>query len=80
ALNAADQIQRALALPPSAFSYLRSHGTLDQEHTAHFADLVNRLDDDADRAAVVHAANMFYGLYGAIFRSLPRSSSQGQGA
>ncbi len=78
ALNAADQIQRALALPPSAFSYLRSHGTLDQEHTAHFADLVNRLDDDADRAAVVHAANMFYGLYGAIFRSLPRSSSQGQ--
>lgn len=78
ALNAADQIQRALALPPSAFSYLRTHGTLDQEHTAHFADLVNRLDDDADRAAVVHAANMFYGLYGAIFRSLPRSSSQGQ--
>jgi len=76
ALNAADQIRRALALPPTAFSYLRSHGTLDQEHTAHFAELMNRLDDAGDRAAVDHAANMFYGLYGAIFQALPRSMPQ----
>ena len=33
ALTAADQIQQALKLPDAAFSYLRSHGTLDQEHT-----------------------------------------------
>ncbi len=31
ALNAADRIQQGLGLPPAAFSYLRSHGTLDQE-------------------------------------------------
>ncbi|NMK46442.1 iron-containing redox enzyme family protein [Achromobacter sp. Bel] len=78
ALNAADQIQRTLALPQAAFSYLRSHGTLDQEHTAHFAELMNRLDDDGDRAAVVRAANIFYGLYGAIFRALPQSQPHGK--
>jgi pyrroloquinoline quinone (PQQ) biosynthesis protein C len=80
ALNAADQIQQKLALPASAFSYLRSHGTLDQEHTAHFALLMNRLDDAGDQAAVIHAANMFYGLYGAIFRALPRAQTQTEAA
>ena len=37
ALLAADQIQKPLRLPDAAFSYLRSHGTLDREHTAHLA-------------------------------------------
>ena len=77
ALNAADQIQRTLELPDNAFSYLRSHGTLDQEHIAHLAQLMNRLDDDDDHAAVIHASNMFYRLYGAIFRALPRSLADG---
>ncbi|SEI46307.1 TenA family transcriptional regulator [Achromobacter sp. NFACC18-2] len=80
ALNAADQIQRALALPASAFSYLRSHGTLDQAHTAHFAELMNRLDSAEDQSAVIHAANMFYRLYGAIFRALPRAQPQEEAA
>ena len=80
ALNAADQIQRVLALPASAFSYLRSHGTLDQAHTAHFAELMNRLDSAEDQSAVIHAANMFYRLYGAIFRALPRAQSQEEAA
>ncbi|MBX3608026.1 MAG: iron-containing redox enzyme family protein [Piscinibacter sp.] len=71
ALQAADQIQARLALPDAAFSYLRSHGTLDREHTAHFALLMDQLDDPADRAAVVHAARAFYRLYGNVFRSLP---------
>lgn len=80
ALNAADQIQRALGLPASAFSYLRSHGTLDQAHTAHFAELMNRLDSAEDQSAVIHAANMFYRLYGAIFRALPRAQPQEEAA
>jgi pyrroloquinoline quinone (PQQ) biosynthesis protein C len=71
ALSAADQIQRALRLPDSAFSYLRSHGVLDREHTAHFAALMNRLDDRDDQRDVIHAAKMFYRLYGAVFASLP---------
>ncbi len=71
ALSAARQIQDALRLPASAFSYLRSHGTLDRQHVAHFAELVNRLDDPTDRADVVHAARAFYRLYADVFRSLP---------
>lgn len=72
ALLAADAIQRPLGLPDRAFSYLRSHGTLDQEHTKHLAALMDAIDDPADQAAIVHAANMFYRLYGDVFRSLPR--------
>jgi len=71
ALNAADRIQAALRLPDGAFSYLRSHGELDREHTAHFEALMNLLDDPADQQAVIHAAKMFYRLYRDVFRSLP---------
>lgn len=71
ALTAADRIQQHLGLPDAAFSYLRSHGTLDQEHTVHFALLMDRIDDAADQAAIVHAAKAFYRLYGDVFRGLP---------
>jgi heme oxygenase len=71
ALLAADAIQRPLALPDAAFSYLRSHGTLDVEHTAHFARLMDRIDDARDQAVIVHAARAFFRLYGDVFRSLP---------
>ena len=70
ALQAADKIQAALKLPNNAFSYLRSHGTLDQEHTQHLANLVNAMTPD-DQADVVRAAKVFYKLYGDIFRALP---------
>ena len=71
ALLAADAIQRPLALPDAAFSYLRSHGTLDLEHTAHFELLMDRIEDTPDQAAIVHAARAFYRLYGDVFRGLP---------
>ena len=71
ALLAADRIQQCLGLPDAAFSYLRSHGTLDQKHTADFALLMDRIDDPQDQADIVHAARVFYRLYGEVFRSLP---------
>lgn len=71
ALAAADQIQRALALPDAAFGYLRSHGELDREHTAQFGLLMDRIEDAADRDAIVHGARAFYRLYGDLFRGLP---------
>jgi len=71
ALQAADRIQQALALPNAAFSYLRSHGTLDQEHTRHLADLLARMAPD-DQADVLRSARVFYKLYGDVFRALPR--------
>jgi heme oxygenase len=71
ALMAADAIQAPLQLPDAAFSYLRSHGTLDVEHTAHFARLMDRIEDPQDQADIVHAARAFFRLYGDVFRSLP---------
>jgi heme oxygenase len=72
ALLAADRIQQALDLPQAAFSYLRSHGTLDQEHIRHLADLLEKMTAE-DQADVVRAARVFFKLYGDIFRALPRS-------
>jgi len=72
ATNAAQVIRTALDLPPEAFTYLTSHGALDQQHVRFFAGLMDRLQDPDDQAAVTHAANMVYRLYGDIFRSLPR--------
>lgn len=71
ALQAADRIQAGLGLPDAAFSYLRSHGTLDQEHTQHLALLMDAVEDEQDRRDIVHAARRFYRLYGDVFRDLP---------
>lgn len=76
ALLAADAIQKPLALPDAAFSYLRSHGTLDREHTAHFALLMDQVEDAADQAAIVHAARAFFRLYADVFRGLPLPQPQ----
>ena len=70
ALHAADSLKKSLQLSPQAFSYLTSHGTLDQEHTRFYATLVNRLRDADDRAALTHGAKVFYRLYGDVFRGL----------
>jgi pyrroloquinoline quinone (PQQ) biosynthesis protein C len=71
ALLAADRIQQTLGLPDTAFRYLRSHGTLDQQHTAHFAELMDKVSDAGDQTDIVHAARRFYRLYADVFRSLP---------
>jgi pyrroloquinoline quinone (PQQ) biosynthesis protein C len=71
ATSAAERIATTLQLPPAAFSYLNSHGSLDQEHVRFFADLMETLDDEADRAAVIHVARVMYRLYGGLFRALP---------
>ncbi len=70
ALQAADRIQQALTLPDRAFSYLRSHGTLDQQHIQHLAELLNAMTPD-DQADVLRSARVFYKLYGDVFRALP---------
>lgn len=70
ATQAAGSMASALGLPPKAFSYLSSHGALDVEHVGFFRDLVNQLDCEEDREAVVHASRAFNRLYGDIFRHL----------
>jgi len=71
ATKAAAALQSSLGLPRQAFSYLNSHGSLDVSHVGFYEKLVNRLEEDDDRQAVVHCARVFYRLYGDIFRSLP---------
>jgi len=70
ATRAAGHIRETLGLPPTAFSYLSSHGALDLDHIQLFARLVNRLDDEGDRQAVLHTARVVYRLYGDMFRTL----------
>lgn len=78
ASQAADQIQAVLQLPNQAFSYLRSHGALDLEHVKFFEGLMNKIEAPTDQEAIIHAANVFYKLYGDIFRSLPDYHQQGK--
>jgi pyrroloquinoline quinone (PQQ) biosynthesis protein C len=70
ASRAGESLQQSLGLESNAFTYLTSHGALDVGHTDFYANLVNSLDDPADQQALIHAARVFYRLYGDIFRSL----------
>lgn len=68
--KAADKIRTTLSLPKTAFSYLYSHGSLDQGHVKFFENLMNRIEDPKEQQLIIHAAQQFYRLYGDIFRSL----------
>ncbi|MCU0727254.1 MAG: iron-containing redox enzyme family protein [Planctomycetes bacterium] len=70
ATRAAKAIEASLGLPPEAFTYLTTHGDLDQDHVAFFRTLMDRVEDAGDQDAILHAARRFYRLYGDIFRSL----------
>jgi pyrroloquinoline quinone (PQQ) biosynthesis protein C len=74
ALGAADRIQATLGLPDGAFTYLRSHGRLDQQHVQHLAGILDRLALEEDREAVRGCARAMFWLYGQVFRSLEHST------
>ncbi len=57
----------------SGFRYLASHGALDADHVAFFADLVNRLPAASVGDVIIDGAKMTYWLYGNIFHDLDRS-------
>jgi pyrroloquinoline quinone (PQQ) biosynthesis protein C len=75
ATRAAQAMRERLGLPPEAFTYLSSHGTLDQEHVRFFAGLMDRLATPAERDAVTHVARTVFRLYGDVFRALPREAA-----
>jgi hypothetical protein len=47
---------------------------------AHFQLLMDQIDDPQDQADIVHAARVFFRLYGDVFRSLPLPVLQGEPA
>lgn len=71
ATRAATAIGTTLGLPPRAFTYLTSHGSLDVEHVRFFTELMNRLDEPTDQVAITACARAVYRLYADLFRALP---------
>lgn len=78
--QAADTLRRSLGLPKKAFSYLYSHGALDLEHVKFFEGLMNRIGDARDQDQIIHSAQVFYTLYGNIFRALGEEAAGLQAA
>lgn len=70
AQRGASAVAANLGLPPEAFTYLTSHGALDQDHMAFFAQLVNGIDDAADREAITTMARDMFALFGRVFASI----------
>ncbi|WP_297792085.1 AMP-binding protein [uncultured Marinobacter sp.] len=71
----ARQIQEQLQLPDQAFSYLYSHGELDQDHFEFFRDLMNNITDPADQQAIIDSARVVYRLYGDMLHGIPLASA-----
>ncbi len=74
--KAADGIQAALLLPNSAFTYLRSHGALDQQHVKFFETLMDKITDEDQQECIIHNTKVFYHLYGNIFRGIGFTDQQ----
>ena len=71
ALGAARKLQASIGAPDGAgFSYLASHGQLDQSHVAFFRELADGVERAEDRAAIVSVARAVYRLYGDVFREV----------
>lgn len=70
ATQAGEKLMTSLHLPKKAFSYLLSHGSLDVSHVSFYESLVNQITQPQDQATLIHAAKMFYKLYGDVFRDV----------
>ena len=68
--QAASQIKEALGLPERAFSYLRSHGAIDQTHIKYLEGLMNRFEKPEQQGLLIHSTKMFYRLYKGVFDSV----------
>lgn len=71
ASNGAEAVRESLGLPDTAFTYLTSHGALDQDHMRFFETLMNRLTDPADQDAIVTMADDMFDLFGGLFAAIP---------
>ncbi|WP_205702586.1 iron-containing redox enzyme family protein [Idiomarina sp. 29L] len=76
ATQAAGKIKATLGLPDSAFSYLLSHGDLDQEHVQFFEQLMNKVTDEKAQRVIIQTAKHVYRLYGDMFRALPELAGE----
>lgn len=63
-------IKNILNLKDNAFSYLFSHGSLDQEHIVFFENLINSIKDEKDIDDIINVAQYVYVYYANILRSI----------
>jgi long-subunit acyl-CoA synthetase (AMP-forming)/pyrroloquinoline quinone (PQQ) biosynthesis protein C len=77
AQRGASAVAANLGLPPEAFSYLTSHGALDQDHMAFFARLVNAMPHTEDRTAITRMAKEMFALFGGVFASIEMEETHG---
>ncbi|PZQ43282.1 MAG: biliverdin-producing heme oxygenase [Micavibrio aeruginosavorus] len=71
--NGADAVKAKLSLPQTAFTYLYSHGALDIEHLKFYENLVNKITDPADQAAIIEVAQNTFRLFARVLGSIPHS-------
>ncbi len=71
ASSGATAVQSSLGLPPEAFTYLTSHGALDQDHMKFFERLMNQIDDPKDQQAITAMAHDIFRLFAGVFASIP---------
>ncbi|MBL4574496.1 MAG: iron-containing redox enzyme family protein [Opitutaceae bacterium] len=69
---AASGVKNALDLSERSFSYLRSHGSIDQEHIQFLETLLNKFESPQDQQLITHSAKAFYRLYQGVFESIKR--------
>lgn len=69
--SGADALKKNLGLPQTAFTYLYSHGALDIEHLKFYENLVNRITDPSDQAAIIEVAQNTFRLFAGVLRSIP---------
>ena len=70
ASRGAGAVAEKLGLPPQAFTYLTSHGALDQDHLVFYANLVDGLTEEEDRTAITQMARDMFALFGGMFAGL----------
>jgi long-chain acyl-CoA synthetase len=75
ATQGASAVAASLNLGPESFSYLSSHGAVDQEHLVFFQRLMDEIDDPADQAAIIEVAGAVFILFAEVFRAIPHERS-----
>lgn len=73
ATRGAEQLQGSLGLPVEAFSYLLSHGTVDAEHIVFYQKLVDQIENEEDKEAIIEVASNSFVLFSRVFASIPQA-------
>ncbi|MFZ2467320.1 MAG: AMP-binding protein [Parvibaculum sedimenti] len=76
ASRGAHALMQSLGLSESCFHYLLSHGALDIDHIKFLENLMNRIDDPSDQAAIIHMAKAMFILFANVFRSIPHNAEE----